>query len=232
MKKILITGGEGFVSSHVIDCFLKNTDWIIYSLDHEYIQNLNKLDYVIKENNAKERVKRIYTKDHKFSSIKEMLLNLEINPIYIFHFAANASVPFSVLNPVLTINQNVSITLEILEYAREIKLNLEKFFHISTEAVFGPLNSEKTLFKEYDRYNSISPYGASKAACEEISVSYSNSYKLPIVILRLMNMIGERARKDQFLPILINKIFNEEKNYTSWKQEKKYFQFKSLFACF
>ena len=209
-KTILITGGEGFVAHHVIDTLLKKTNWNIISLDQQYIKNHNRLDYILSkyDDSIKNRIKRIYCTTKSARNFIKFLDQNCNNINYILHFAALADVDDSIKNPLKTIKTNVNITLNILEYARKLK-NLERFIHISTEAVFGPINIGES-HKEYDRYNSINPYAASKASTEEISIAYANSYNIPICITRLMNQIGERSRGNQFLDIIIRKLQNNQ----------------------
>jgi nucleoside-diphosphate-sugar epimerase len=208
MNVVLVTGGEGFVGHHIINVFLKETDFNIISLDVQYNKNFNRLDYVLSQYDdlTKKRLTRLYINSSSGLNIKSFLEKNIINSNYIIHCAALANVDDSIKDPTKTIKENIDITLEILEYARTLK-NLKRFINISTESVFGPIDPNQS-FKEYDRYNSINPYGASKAATEEISIAYASSYDIPLCIARLTTQIGERARNALFLSKLINNIYH------------------------
>ena len=104
---------------------------------------------------------------------------------------------------------NVVGTVNILNYAIKLK-NLEKFVYFSTDEIFGNA-PDKVSYKEYDRYNSTNPYSASKAAAEEFCVAYENTYKLPIFITHTMNVFGERQHPEKFIPLVIQKIRDQEK---------------------
>ena len=171
IQKILVTGGEGFVAHHVIDVLLQNTDWEIISVD---LNKSNRLDYILDkcDDFNKKRVTRLYY-DLTDADVINFLHEKTSKVDYIFHFAALANIDDSIKNPLFYIQTNVNSTLNILEYARKIN-DLMCFIHISTEAVFGPASIGES-HSEYDRYNSINPYAASKAASEEIVISYANS---------------------------------------------------------
>lgn len=118
--------------------------------------------------------------------------------------AAETHVDNSINNPVETINNNVSSTVNILEFARKLKM-LIKFFYFSTDEVFGPAYG-KTAYKEWDRHLPTNPYSASKSAGEAISLSYHNTYNVPIIILNSMNAFGERQHVEKFIPKVIKYI--------------------------
>jgi dTDP-glucose 4,6-dehydratase len=97
-------------------------------------------------------------------------------------------------------------TVNLLEYARRLK-NLDKMFYFSTDEVFGPaLNG--ISFKEWDRHRPTNPYSASKSAAENICISYENTYKIPLIIVNVMNAFGERQHVEKFIPKAIKSILN------------------------
>ena len=130
---------------------------------------------------------------------------------YIVHMAAETHVDNSIKYPLLFLNNNILSTLNMLEYSRNLK-NLKMFFYFSTDEVFGPaLNN--ILYKEWDRHKPTNPYSASKSAAEQICIAYENTYKVPLMIVNVMNAFGERQHVEKFIPLCIKKILNNEKVY-------------------
>ncbi len=206
-KNILITGGCGFIGHHFVEHIHKSTDWNIIIID--------KLSYA---SNGFERLRDTKTLDSK--RVKVFPIDL-INPLsdgikkeignvdIIVHMAAETHVDNSIKDPKLFIKNNIDSTYNMLEYARELK-NLEIFFYFSTDEVFGPALND-TLFKEWDRHKPTNPYSASKSAAEQICISYENTYKVPLIIVNVMNAFGERQHVEKFIPLCIKKIMNNEK---------------------
>jgi UDP-glucose 4-epimerase len=177
----LVTGGAGFIGSHLVDALIKNGHNVIVvdNLIEGHIENIqNHID------------------SGKCQFIKEDILNLEFmleklpKVDIIYHFAADPDVRLSVPNPINSFKINVQGTLNVLEYARKYKIN--KFiFASSGGTVYGdvdvfPMTEEIPL-------NPISPYGASKAAAEMYLASYASSYHIKSASLRFANIIGERS---------------------------------------
>ena len=190
MKNILITGGAGFISHHLIYYLIKNTKWNIVSLDRlDYSGNLNRLDNILSEFSTQEksRVKVVF---HDLKSEINPWIKKEIGEIdIILHLAAGSHVDRSIDYPMEFVLDNVVGTANILEYARfqNDTYGLERFIYFSTDEVFGP--APKGIdYKENDRYNSTNPYSATKAGAEELAVAYENTYGLPIYITHTMNV--------------------------------------------
>lgn len=122
--------------------------------------------------------------------------------------AAETHVDNSIKDPKLFLDNNINSTLNLLEYSRTLP-NLEIFFYFSTDEVFGPALND-TLFKEWDRHKPTNPYSASKSAAEQICVAYENTYKVPLMIVNVMNAFGERQHVEKFIPLCIKKIMNNE----------------------
>jgi dTDP-glucose 4,6-dehydratase len=125
---------------------------------------------------------------------------------YIIHMAAETHVDNSIKNPRAFVQANILGTFELLELARRMP-SLKKFVYFSTDEVFGPAN-EDTVYTEWSRYNSANPYAATKAAGEELSLAWANTYKIPVVITHTMNAFGERQHPEKFLPKIVNAIQN------------------------
>jgi dTDP-glucose 4,6-dehydratase len=130
---------------------------------------------------------------------------------YIVHMAAETHVDNSIQEPTKIIQNNVNSTLFLLEWARTLP-SLKIFFYFSTDEVFGPALGE-TLYKEWDRHRPTNPYSASKSAAENICIAYENTYKVPLMIVNVMNAFGERQHVEKFIPLCIKKIMNDEKIY-------------------
>lgn len=209
-KNIIITGGMGFIGSHIVEHIHKCTDWNIIIIDKlsyssRGYDRLRSMD-IIHSNRI-----RVFTFDLSQSITHGIKLELETNidgnlaPIhYIVHMAADTHVDNSISDPVPFIQNNVMSSVYILEYARTLE-SLEKLFYFSTDEVFGSA-PEGTSFKEWDRHNPTNPYSASKSAGENIALSYENTYKLPVVIVNVMNAFGERQHVEKFIPKCIQYI--------------------------
>ena len=208
-KRMLVTGGAGFIAHHVVDHFLKTTDWEIVSLDRlDYSGNLNRLHNLISQH-SKENQKRVKIVWHDLKSeISDLTKNFIGHIDVIMHLAASSHVDRSISNPMEFCMDNTVGTVNLLNYARSI-LDLERFIYFSTDEVFGPAPNG-ILYKERDRYNSTNPYSASKAAGEEFCVAFENTYNLPIYITHTMNVFGERQHPEKFIPMCIRKINDGE----------------------
>ena len=212
MKRVLITGGAGFIAHHLIYFLIKKTNWEILSLDRlDYSGNLNRLDNILFNisDKDKRRIKIVY---HDLKSEINPWIRKEIGDVnFILHLAAGSHVDRSIDYPMEFVLDNVVGTANILEYARSVndKNGLERFIYFSTDEVFGPA-PKGVDYKENDRYNSTNPYSATKAGGEELAVAYENTYKLPIYITHTMNVFGERQHPEKFIPMCIKKIRDGE----------------------
>lgn len=207
--KILVTGGCGFIGHHLVQHLMINTDWEITIID--------KLTYASK---GFDRIKEMGYLNN--SRVKLLTWDLatplsegiakEIGEIdVIAHLAAETHVDNSISNPVLFIHNNIMSTTYLLEYAKTLK-TLKTFLYFSTDEVYGPAFND-TLYSESDRHNPKNPYSASKAGAEHICVAYENTYKIPVIIVNAMNVIGERQLNEKFIPLAIGKILRGETIY-------------------
>ena len=213
MKKVLITGGAGFIAHHLIFYLINNTNWDIVSLDRlDYSGNLNRLDSIL-SNLTPEQKSRIKVVFHDLKSEINPWIKKELGDVnIILHLAAGSHVDRSIDFPMEFVLDNVVGTANILDYARYLKneKKLERFIYFSTDEVFGP--APKGIdYKENDRYNSTNPYSATKAGGEELAVAYENTYGLPVYITHTMNVFGERQHSEKFIPMCIKKIRDGEK---------------------
>jgi len=205
MKRVLITGGAGFIAHHVINHILNTTDWNVVTLDRlDFSGNLNRLAEVVPNDG---RVKTVFhdLKAELNSQIIKSIGDIDI----ILHLAAGSHVDRSIEFPMEFVMDNVVGTCNILNYARTLP-NLERFIYFSTDEVFGPAPNGIN-YKEYDRYNSSNPYSASKAGGEELAVAFANTYKMPLYITHTMNVFGERQHPEKYIPVCIKRVRDGEK---------------------
>ena len=219
MKKILITGGAGFIAHHIIAHIIKNTDWEIVTLDRlDLSGNLNRLHEILDEFSVKDK-QRLKIVFHDLKAEINSQIKSELgSPDMILHLAAASHVDRSIIYPMEFVLDNVVGTVNLLDFARSLK-NLEKFVYFSTDEIFGNA-PEGVSYKEYDRYNSTNPYSASKASAEEFCVAYENTYKLPIIITHTMNVFGERQHPEKFIPMTIQRVRDSKKVLIHANKEK------------
>jgi len=208
-KKLLITGGCGFIGHHLVEGVLKETDWEIIILDAlTYAGNLNRLTDIKIWEKEKHRVKFIW---HDLKSPISESIHKMIGPLdYVWHLAAESSVDRSLEDSIPFVMSNVVGTANLLEYVKKYQPNLKKFVCFSTDEVFGPA-PVGVDFKEGDTCNPSNPYSASKEGQEAISKAFAFSFGLPIMICRSMNVIGERQHPEKFIPKTVRAILNNEK---------------------
>ena len=206
MKRILITGGCGFIGHHLVEHLLKNTTWQINILDRlSYASNgLNRLRDIRAFN---ENRVRIFTANLELGITEG--LEKEIGEVdYVLHLAAETHVDRSITEPLTFVRANVLGTAQLLEWARRQE-NLETFLYFSTDEVFGPA-PPGTAYEEWSRYNSTNPYSASKAGAEELTLAWGNTFNLPVTIVHVMNAFGERQHPEKFIPLVVKKVLTGE----------------------
>jgi len=218
-KKILITGGAGFIAHHVIDKILSTTDWEIVTLDRlDFSGNLNRLNEVVSSYPEFER-KRVKVVHHDLKAELNPEITATIGKVdYISHLAAGSHVDRSISYPLEFVMDNIVGTAHILDYARKLD-GLERFAYFSTDEVFGPA-PKGVNYKENDRYNSTNPYSATKAGAEELVVAYENTYGLPSFITHTMNVFGERQNPEKYIPMVIKKVRDKESVTVHANKEK------------
>lgn len=206
MKRILISGGAGFIGSHFVEHLLKHTDWEIVILDRlnyastgfDRLRDIKVFDG--------DRVK-VFTADFTKPIVEGLAQELGQFD-YIVHMGAETHVDNSISDPEPFVMANVVGTMRMLDFAR-LQSNLTQFVYFSTDEVFGPAGPE-AKFPEWARYNSGNPYAAAKAGGEELALAYANTYRLPVLITHTMNVFGERQHPEKFIPGTIKKILKGE----------------------
>jgi len=222
-RKILITGGAGFIGSHVVKRFVKNyPDYKIYNLDKlTYAGNLENLREI--ENHP------------NYTFIKGDIVDADfINKIFaehgfdgVIHLAAESHVDRSIINPLEFIMTNIIGTANLLKAAKSNWVGITnpeqrsgepdqrsgesnpRFYHISTDEVYGSLGKEG-YFTEETAYDPRSPYSASKASSDHLVRAYFHTYKLPVVISNCSNNYGSFHFPEKLIPLTINNIKNNK----------------------
>lgn len=202
MKRVLLTGGAGFIGHHVAEHILKNTDWGITFLDRlDCSGNLNRISQIAEWDKYKTRCRIIF---HDLRAEVNSQLCAQIGEVdTVLHLAASTHVDRSITDPMSFVLDNVVGTTNLLNFCRTNCRG--KVIYFSTDEVFGPAPMG-TAYKEWDRYQSSNPYAASKAGGEEMAIAYHNTYRLPVLITHTMNVFGERQHPEKFIPSTIEKV--------------------------
>lgn len=208
IKTILITGGAGFIGSHVVRSF-------VTKYPHYRIINVDALTYAGNLENLKDletAPNYIFEKgDIKDSEYITSLFN-QYDISDVIHLAAESHVDRSIASPMEFVFTNVIGTVNLLEVAKKAWIgNFEQhlFYHVSTDEVYGALGSEG-LFTETTRYDPHSPYSASKAASDHFVRAYYDTYGLPAVISNCSNNYGPNHFPEKLIPLMINNIINNK----------------------
>jgi dTDP-glucose 4,6-dehydratase len=206
---ILVTGGSGFIGTNFIYEYTK-----LYS---EKVINLDLLTYAGNANNLKplESSGKVINFEGNINDsklVKDLLY--QFKPSALFHFAAESHVDRSILGPSEFIKTNINGTFNLLmcsnEYIKDNNVKDFKFFHVSTDEVFGALSAIDPPFDENSQYSPNSPYSASKASSDFLVRSFCKTYNFPAVITNCSNNFGPFQSPDKLIPLTIFNAINNK----------------------
>ena len=202
MKKIIVTGGLGFIGSNLIDLLLKknysviNVDKATYSSNYYNVKDF--------KNSKKYKFVKLDIKNKNFENIL-----FKYKPIGIFNLAAETHVDRSIDNPDSFIQSNIVGVYNLLESFKNFtKKNKSKLIHISTDEVYGDILSGRS--DEKYSYQPSSPYAASKASSDHLVSSYVRTYNLPAIVTNCSNNYGPKQHPEKLIPKLIHNILNNK----------------------
>jgi len=205
-KKILVTGGSGFIGGNFVQYMVnKYPEYEIYNLDlltyagdltkHRDIEEKDNYRFIKADIANREEIIPLFTSE-KFD--------------YVVHFAAESHVDRSITDPEIFIRTNVLGTQVLLDAAKLV--NIKKFVHVSTDEVYGELDFDpNTFFTEDTPLQPNSPYSASKASSDLLVRSYSETYGLPVNITRCSNNYGPYHFPEKLIPLTISRVLNDQK---------------------
>ena len=208
MRNILITGGAGFIGSHLVKHFVKkyksyhiiNVDKLTYASNIDFLEEINNFKnytFIQADICDTKKIKKIFEK---------------YNISDIIHLAAESHVDNSIENALEFAKTNILGTINLLELSRKNWTNRKNnlFYHISTDEVFGTLG-ESGIFNENSTYDPHSPYSASKASADHFVRAFYDTHKLPVIISNCSNNYGPNQHNEKLIPTVINSLVNKRK---------------------
>lgn len=203
MRRILITGGNGFLASHFVEELLVTTDWEIVLLDKF-------------QDGGWPRLKEINCLNSPRVTTIDALLDLPLHPLkeigqvdYIVHLGGRTGITDSICHPASYINSNIMGTFQMLELARKQK-HLKRFIYFSTDEVYGRPTWRHPI-KEHEACTPLTPYAASKLAASNLCLAWRNTYGVPVIVTVCMSLYGERQNPEKFIPYLVRSAIQQKK---------------------
>ena len=208
MKNIIITGGAGFIGSHVVRLFVnKYPDYKIINIDKlTYAGNLANL----KDIEDKPNYKFVRMDICDFEGVLKLMQDEKVDGI--IHLAAESHVDRSIKDPFTFAQTNIMGTLSLLQAAKAYWESLperyegKRFYHISTDEVYGALEFDGTLFTETTKYNPHSPYSAAKASSDHFVRAFHDTFGMPTIVTNCSNNYGPYQFPEKLIPLFINNI--------------------------
>ena len=198
MKKVIVTGGLGFIGSNLINILNKKY----------FVINIDKVSYASNFNNINSKKNYVFYKQDINNKLFIKNIFKKYNPSIIFNLAAETHVDRSIDGPKQFIESNILGVFNILESIRDYKKKI-KLIHISTDEVYGDIKKNYKS-KENDCYNPSSPYSASKASGDLLIKSYIRTYKIPAIITNCCNNFGPNQYPEKLIPTIIYNILNKK----------------------
>ena len=208
---ILVTGADGFIGSHFVDYVLKHTNRRLLLVCGWRRGGIGQRLRSVQSQNMSEWSDRVSVFSHDLAHPFSMLDAMSVNRFgvdHVVHFAAESHVDRSIKSPADVIQNNVMVTVNMLDLSRQI-VGLKSFVQISTDEVYGAAPGDY-CHKEWDPIIPSNPYSASKAAQEACAIAYWRTYGVPVILTNTMNNIGERQTADKFLPMVIRRVLSGE----------------------
>ena len=209
--RILVTGGSGFIGSHLIKFLIKKNHKVL---------NIDRLS----KESINESLKKINKhKNYSFQKIDLQNYNIlnktlsEFMPQTVFNLAAESHVDRSIISPKNFVKSNINSTVNLLESVRNLLneknnlINNFRFIHVSTDEIYGSLKNKKNKFTENSQLDPSSPYSASKASTDLIVRAWHKTYKLPIIITNCSNNFGPWQYPEKLIPVIILNLLKKEK---------------------
>lgn len=205
-KKVLLSGSSGFIGSHILRYLLDETDWdVVCLVTFRHKGKSGRLDIAL-EGHDPSRVKVLF---HDLQGPVSAQTDAEIGPInYVFSVASDSHVDRSLVEPVEFMQRNVAIVTNLAEWARH--RDIEALIHLSTDEVYGPAKEGQSHREWADPIKPSNSYSASKAAQEAYLFSCWRAFDLPLILMNLMNQVGQTQDPEKFVPKVLSAVLKGE----------------------